>query len=44
MFPIKALFYIWWFCRKGDTAELTPRVVFNGVLLAHISINTDSKL
>lgn len=28
----------------GDTAELTPRLVFNGVPLAHASINADSKL
>ena len=44
MLLIKGLFYILWFCGEGDTAELTPRLVFNGVLLAHVSINTDLKL
>lgn len=41
---IKAVFYILWFCGEGDAAELTPRLVFNGVLLAHISINADLRL
>lgn len=44
MLLIKALFYILWFCGKGDTAELTPQLVFNGVLLAYMSINTDLTL
>lgn len=44
MLLIKDLFYILWFCGKGDTAKLTPQLVFNGVPLAQMSINTDLKL
>lgn len=43
MLLIKALFYILRLGGKGDAAEVTPQLVFNGVLLAHISINTDLK-
>lgn len=44
VFLIKGLFYILRLCGKGDTAELTPQLVFNGVLLAHMSIIRDLKL
>lgn len=44
MLLIKDLFYILWFCGEGDTAELTAPLVFNGVLLAQMSINTDLKV
>ena len=44
MLLITTLFYILWLCGKGGMAESTPRLVFNGVLLAHISINTDLTL